>query len=1111
LLEPRTLLSGTWTPLAHAAPGSVGTMMLLTNGTVMTTLDGDSEGNDWGLLTPDATGSYTNGTWTKLANANDTRLFDASQVLQDGRVFVAGGEYGSGAATGETYNPLTNTWTRLPSQPYGSFIDANSILLPNGNVLIAPVFPSPGGYTTIFNPTTNSWSQGPKLYRGNSADEQSWVKLADDSIIMTDGNGTSERFIPSLNQWVNDGSVPVSLFDGLYEEGAGIRLTDGRAFFLGATGHTAIYTPSGSTASGTWAAGPDIPGGHGTDDAPIAMLPDGTVLCAIGPSGNYNGPTALDIYDPVANAFTSVSGAPSAGGPPFLSRMLDLPNGTVLYSSGGSGLYVYNPGTAPVSGAQPTILALAPNADGSVTLTGTGLNGLDAGAAYGDDAQMDSNYPIVRLSSGSNTYYARTYGWTSTSVATGSLVESTQFTLPLGIPAGTYSVVTIANGIASTPASLTISMTANNSAPTVATAAAAAQAGPTLDNLSVLGDDDAGESNLTYTWTTTSVPSGASFPSFSVNGTNAAKNTAVTFHRAGTYTFNVFITDSGGLSTTSGVTVSVSQSESSLTLTPTVTTLSTGATAQFTAQAKDQFGVLMTSQPAFTWSVPSGGGSISTSGRYTAPAAGTLATVRVADAKYNASAQVGVIDSPWSSADIGSVGATGMAYDPGGTFTVKGSGDDIWGTGDSFRYVYQTFTGNGIITAQVTGVQNTDAWAKAGVMIRNSTGAGVEYAFMAITPGNGVALQDRTASGASAAQVTNTTGLTTPYWVRLIRTGSTITGYISTDGVNWSSQGSVTISSLGSTVDFGLAVSAHNNSALCTATFTHVTLAPPTTTTTLTPQSPNPSNAAQPLWFSASVAGGVPNGDTVTLVDASNSNAVLATGTLVGGTTTLSVPAGTLLAGTHNLVARFGGDANFLASQSAAYAQLVQIAVTGVTLNGDVPALAGVQRSMVEDVVYTFSEPVTISDANAAFAVSAAGPAGGTVPATLYAATVAGSNGTQWAVSLTGQPVGTFGSIANGEYGITILPGGVFAASNAATPMTPGTGRTDNFYRLYGDIFGTESVTNADYNLFKKSINTYNPVFDYFANGQTSSNADYNVFKKDLNISYSGDGFVTTI
>src|SRR5204862_2365758 len=90
--------------------------------------------------------------------------------------------------------------------------------------------------------------------------ESSWIKLQDNSILMVDrGAQTSERYIPSMNQWIADANVPVALYDpyGL-ETGAALLLPDGRGFFIGSLGHTAYYTPSGNTSPGTWAAGPDI-------------------------------------------------------------------------------------------------------------------------------------------------------------------------------------------------------------------------------------------------------------------------------------------------------------------------------------------------------------------------------------------------------------------------------------------------------------------------------------------------------------------------------------------------------------------------------------------------------------------------------------------------------------------------------------------------------------------------------------------------------------------------------------------------------------------------------------------------------------------------------------
>src|SRR5262249_11394689 len=149
--------------------------------------------------------------------------------------------------------------------------------------------------------------------------------------------------------------------------------------------------------------------------------------------------------------------------------------------------------------------------------------------------QMNTNYPIVRLvGSGGSVYYARTFNWSSTGVQTGNTVQTTQFSLPTGLPAGTYSVVVSANGNPSNAYSSITIPGQGDTAPTVATASAASPAttGGLTTNLSVLGASGNGESTLTYTWSAT-VPSGVSLPSYSANGTNAAKNTTATFTHAG--------------------------------------------------------------------------------------------------------------------------------------------------------------------------------------------------------------------------------------------------------------------------------------------------------------------------------------------------------------------------------------------------------------------------------------------------------------------------------------------------------------------------------------------------------------------------------------------------
>jgi Kelch motif len=470
LVASPPLLAGTWTRLVHNAPAGCNLMLLLGDGSVMVAQnDGSTIGKGWFRLTPDANGSYVNGTWTTLASAHDTRLYYPAEVLMDGRVFVAGGEYGTGGPRAEVYDPQTNVWTStLP--PGGiwtpgpdNFYDCNSEIMPDGRVLIMPVFPHIDGVPLLYDPAHDIWRNTGALAFGTFQDEASWVKLPDDSILTIDPFGThSERYIPSLKSWVNDSTVPNQLYDPFGSElGGALLLPNGKAFFLGATGQTAQYTPTLTTSPGVWTAAAPIPSGKGTPDAPCAMLVTGNILCAVSPaptSGNhFPSPTTFYEYDYTTNSYTPEP-APNGASDPissYMSDMLDLPDGTVLYSHFGADLYVYAPTGTPLAAGKPAITSITPNGDGSYHLVGTGLNGISEGASYGDDLQMNSNYPIVRLRQGAGVWYARSHNWSSTSVMTGALPVSTEFHLPAGLPLGSYSLEVVANGIASDPVNFT--------------------------------------------------------------------------------------------------------------------------------------------------------------------------------------------------------------------------------------------------------------------------------------------------------------------------------------------------------------------------------------------------------------------------------------------------------------------------------------------------------------------------------------------------------------------------------------------------------------------------------------------------------------------------------
>jgi hypothetical protein len=181
----------------------------------------------------------------------------------------------------------------------------------------------------------------------------------------------------------------------------------------------------------------------------------------------------------------------------------------------------------------------------------------------------------------------------------------------------------------------------SNRSPTVATAAAATPSPVTgtTTALRVVGSDDGGEASLRYTWSVVNKPARAADPTFSANYTNAAKNSTATFSRAGAYTLRVTMTDNGGLTTSSDVTVVVNQVLTRIDVSPATTTVLWGSTSQLTAVARDQFGAALTTPPAFTWTV-TGAGSVDASGRYTAPASDASATIRAASGAISGTAAV---------------------------------------------------------------------------------------------------------------------------------------------------------------------------------------------------------------------------------------------------------------------------------------------------------------------------------------------------------------------------------------------------------------------------------------------------------------------------------------
>ncbi len=276
---------------------------------------------------------------------------------------------------------------------------------------------------------------------------------------------------------------------------------------------------------------------------------------------------------------------------------------------------------------------------------------------------------------------------------------------------GPYTVTAGSGGVTGTA---TISVIIPNVGPTIATPAVADPSPVTgsTTTLSVLGADDGGEANLTYTWATTGTPPAS--VAFGANGTNAAKNTTATFNKAGSYTFQVTIRDQGGLTATSSITVTVNQTLTSIVVSPSSATVNTSANQQFSATARDQFGTNLATQPTFTWTV-SGGGTINGSG--------LLSAGTTAGGPYTVTAQSGGV-SGTASVTISSTPSTVYQINTGSSSAASPFTRDQYGSGGTMRTVTNSITISGITNPAPMAVYQSERYG-------NST-----YTFPNLTPGN---------------------------------------------------------------------------------------------------------------------------------------------------------------------------------------------------------------------------------------------------------------------------------------------------------------------------------------------------------------------------------------
>jgi len=461
-----------WTRTTNNPPANLGTILLLTDGTVIAHEENDQNNNvatrNWYKLTPDINGSYINGTWSPIAPlpVGYGPLFFGSAVLPDGRVVVEGGEYnqygGGFTRLGAIYDPVADAWTNVnPPSGWSAIGDASTIVLNNGTLMLANAVTS---QAALLNASTLTWTAtGSGKFDIN--DEEGWTLLPNGKVLTVDAyvqhyqsNGMNyEIYDPNSGSWSVAGTTPVQLWDSAancggnasYEVGPALLLPNGTVFATGANScgpaHTAIY----NVASGTWTAGPDFPGNLDIADGPAALEPNGKMVMMTSPL-IFNAGSIFFEWD--GSNLTPVSGPPNAPNvSSFQGHLLVLPTGQIMYTDYTNDVEIFTAMGGNYNWAPSAFLtSLAISRGSSFVLFGLKFNGLSQGTAYGDDLQNATNYPIVRITNLAtrHVFYCRTHDHSTMAVGYPG-PASTHLDIPANMETGQSYLEVVANGIPS--------------------------------------------------------------------------------------------------------------------------------------------------------------------------------------------------------------------------------------------------------------------------------------------------------------------------------------------------------------------------------------------------------------------------------------------------------------------------------------------------------------------------------------------------------------------------------------------------------------------------------------------------------------------------------------
>ncbi len=403
------------------------------------------------------------------------------------------------------YSTGTDSWSLAADKVYNDSSDEEGwTKLPDGSVLTYDLFQSVAqntGYAEVYHPGPDAWTsispadgtaKGTLPVLSSPAlgyELGAVLRLQDGRVLVIGANNLTALYTPSTNTWAEGpkifgklsnrfGSIDDARFGA--DDAPAALMPNGHVLMAADAGPNPVNS-DGDTTRGSTAithipstAGLQLGWAVAQQDGKNTAIPPGAYITSIDSpteihisaaalqttkklplvfGGIFSTPAELFDFDPKTETISPVSPAISdsqlAGSPAFVTRMLVLPTGQVLFSDSSSQLWVYTPDGTANPALRPEITKVECEGRGLFALFGKRLNGPSDTSAYGDDVQEDENYPIVRLvNSKGDVYYARTTNWSSTAVD-GSKLETVNFTLHSGMKAGDYDLFVIGAGISS--------------------------------------------------------------------------------------------------------------------------------------------------------------------------------------------------------------------------------------------------------------------------------------------------------------------------------------------------------------------------------------------------------------------------------------------------------------------------------------------------------------------------------------------------------------------------------------------------------------------------------------------------------------------------------------